>query len=235
MASIEPIKSRVKSSVNSKIRRGSRLVVPVLSLILINLLGGCVRSGAPLYTNKTAQGVVAGATSGAILGSFSGVGAPLGAAFGGAAGSVIGFEEQRRHPLSAQLQEALESHGVKVMSLGQTYRLVLPEKKLFAMDTPRMKNTAGPVLKLIVRYIAQYQTEAIRVAAYTDDRGLNRRNLALSREWARAVLDNLWQRGINARMMVAKGYGEYYPIADNHTAAGRNRNRRIEITFRTVV
>ena len=38
------------------------------------------------------------------------------------------------------------------------------------------------------------------------------------------------KRGVNAKRLIAKGYGEAKPIAPNTTEAGRSKNRRIEFT-----
>jgi OOP family OmpA-OmpF porin len=52
--------------------------------------------------------------------------------------------------------------------------------------------------------------------------------LKLSQRRAQSVLDYLQQHGVKDSL-IAKGYGENFPIADNKTEAGRVRNRRVEL------
>ena len=51
-------------------------------------------------------------------------------------------------------------------------------------------------------------------------------------ELTRAVADFLAQNGVDARRLTSIGYGATRPIADNATAEGRAKNRRIEFTVR---
>ena len=66
------------------------------------------------------------------------------------------------------------------------------------------------------------------VGGYTDSRGTDAINEPLSEARARAVVDHLVSRGIAASALTAKGYGSSKPVADNATAEGRAKNRRVE-------
>ncbi|MFT3807140.1 OmpA family protein [Arenimonas sp.] len=70
---------------------------------------------------------------------------------------------------------------------------------------------------------------SIRIVGYTDSQGDDAANLALSRQRAEAVKASLQSAGIAASRLGASGKGEADPVADNATAAGRARNRRVEI------
>lgn len=70
----------------------------------------------------------------------------------------------------------------------------------------------------------------LRIAGYTDSQGRDETNLALSQARAEAVLDALRARRVPVAGFEAVGYGEADPIADNATDAGREANRRIEMT-----
>ncbi|MBT8077757.1 MAG: OmpA family protein [Gammaproteobacteria bacterium] len=67
------------------------------------------------------------------------------------------------------------------------------------------------------------------IEGHTDSRGEEGMNLALSRARAIAVQNSLIDLGIDRDRLIAIGYGETRPIADNSTASGRERNRRIAI------
>jgi outer membrane protein OmpA-like peptidoglycan-associated protein len=70
----------------------------------------------------------------------------------------------------------------------------------------------------------------IRIEAHTDSQGADAANLALSQQRAEAVRAALAGAGIQAASMRAVGKGETAPVADNADAAGRARNRRVEIS-----
>jgi outer membrane protein OmpA-like peptidoglycan-associated protein len=69
----------------------------------------------------------------------------------------------------------------------------------------------------------------IKVEAHTDNVGEEDANEDLSSAQAKAVVDYLVSKGIDESRISKEGYGETMPIADNNTAAGRAKNRRIEI------
>ncbi len=67
------------------------------------------------------------------------------------------------------------------------------------------------------------------VSGYTDNKGDDKKNLKLSQDRAKAVMDYLTKKGIGSARLVAKGYGKDQPIASNDTDAGRQLNRRVEM------
>jgi len=69
----------------------------------------------------------------------------------------------------------------------------------------------------------------IEVQAHTDYKGSGEANLELSEQRALRVKAYLVTKGVNENQLTAKGYGESMPIADNKTAEGRARNRRVEL------
>jgi OOP family OmpA-OmpF porin len=91
----------------------------------------------------------------------------------------------------------------------------------------------------------QYQSEVQRVAEFmktapkttgeveghTDNVGSEKANVALSQRRADAVRDALIKLGVEASRLTAKGYGPSNPIADNKTADGRRKNRRVVVTI----
>lgn len=69
----------------------------------------------------------------------------------------------------------------------------------------------------------------LAVDGHTDNTGKAEKNLILSRQRAEAVKKYLVSKGIEENKIVATGYGQTVPVADNKTAAGRARNRRVEL------
>ncbi len=68
-----------------------------------------------------------------------------------------------------------------------------------------------------------------QVAGHTDDVGEASYNLWLSQRRANAVRTYLIARGVAGERLTAQGFGETQPVADNGSAAGRARNRRVEL------
>jgi OOP family OmpA-OmpF porin len=71
----------------------------------------------------------------------------------------------------------------------------------------------------------------MEIAGHTDAQGSEEGNRALSQARAEAVLLALQGRQVDVSGMVAKGYGETMPLAENETELGREFNRRIEFTL----
>jgi OOP family OmpA-OmpF porin len=80
---------------------------------------------------------------------------------------------------------------------------------------------------------ASPEISKIEVQAHTDYKGSGEANLKLSEKRASSVRDYLVSRGVSENRLVAKGYGESLPIADNKTAEGRAKNRRVELKIIT--
>lgn len=68
---------------------------------------------------------------------------------------------------------------------------------------------------------------ALEIGGHTDSRGATDMNKELSQERAAAVRQALLARGVDQAALIAIGYGEANPIADNKTDEGRAKNRRI--------
>ena len=72
---------------------------------------------------------------------------------------------------------------------------------------------------------------SLKLAGHTDNVGSDDANMKLSKDRAEAVKDYLVSKGANPSRIEATGYGETQPIASNKTAAGRQKNRRVEFTL----
>jgi outer membrane protein OmpA-like peptidoglycan-associated protein len=68
----------------------------------------------------------------------------------------------------------------------------------------------------------------IEISGHTDNTGNPVVNAKLSTERAKAVVDYLVKKGITKDRLTYLGFGSDQPIADNATAAGRAKNRRVE-------
>ena len=69
----------------------------------------------------------------------------------------------------------------------------------------------------------------LEVEGHTDSTGSDEFNQTLSEQRASTVREFLIQQGLSADAVTAKGFGKSSPVADNSTAAGRQKNRRVEL------
>jgi OOP family OmpA-OmpF porin len=69
----------------------------------------------------------------------------------------------------------------------------------------------------------------VEVAGHSDSVGKDSYNLALSQRRAESVRQYLIKKGVPADRLLARGYGETRPVADNATEEGRLKNRRVEL------
>jgi OmpA-OmpF porin, OOP family len=99
----------------------------------------------------------------------------------------------------------------------------------FASDSAEVPESMEPFLKTAAADLKQLKAgHVLEIAGYTDNTGDAALNLALSQKRAESVRQALIKYGADPDMLVAKGYGEANPIANNDTAEGRLKNRRIE-------
>lgn len=84
-------------------------------------------------------------------------------------------------------------------------------------------------LDKLVQLLTENPTIKIEISGHTDNAGKPSDNLALSNNRAKAVVSYLVSKNIAAARLIAKGYGETKPIADNKTESGRAQNRRTEM------
>jgi outer membrane protein OmpA-like peptidoglycan-associated protein len=94
-----------------------------------------------------------------------------------------------------------------------------------------IKPKSFPLLDEVAQALTDNPTIKVRVEGHTDSRGGDAFNLKLSRGRANSVRTYLIAKGIAADRMVAEGYGESVPVADNRTTAGRDQNRRVEFVI----
>ncbi|WP_209426042.1 OmpA family protein [Pararhodobacter sp. SW119] len=109
---------------------------------------------------------------------------------------------------------------------------VLAARKItFAPGSAQLDSDSRAVLDEIAEILRECGELPLEVAGHTDSQGRAETNQRLSQERAEAVINGLLERRVLVAGMVAQGYGQDNPIADNATAAGREANRRIEISL----
>jgi len=99
----------------------------------------------------------------------------------------------------------------------------------FATDSHELEAQSFEELNAWASFIKGSKEIVVEVGGYTDNVGDAEYNKILSEKRAAAVVAYLQGRGVEAGRMTSVGYGEEHPVADNATAEGRAKNRRVEI------
>ena len=112
---------------------------------------------------------------------------------------------------------------------GCTIVSVVLEGVQFESNSSELTAGSSESLDKAVAAMNEYDTLRIEIHAHTDSMGEAAYNQQLSEKRANSVRDYMISKGIAANRMVAKGYGETEPVADNGTRDGRAKNRRVEL------
>ncbi|RZL48900.1 MAG: OmpA family protein [Variovorax sp.] len=99
----------------------------------------------------------------------------------------------------------------------------------FDFDKSVLKPEGRAKLDDLVSKIRDVNLEVIIAVGHTDSVGTDAYNQRLSVRRAEAVKAYLVTKGIERNRVYTEGKGEKQPVADNRTAAGRAKNRRVEI------
>lgn len=112
-----------------------------------------------------------------------------------------------------------------------TEKTIRLEGANFATGSSRLLPGAGAKLDEVVNAARQAPEIGITVTGYTDSTGNAQSNVKLSQARADAVKAYLTGKGVAASRITTDGKGVADPIADNGSAEGRAKNRRVEIRY----
>lgn len=136
--------------------------------------------------------------------------------------------------LHEALYELVESGYAQLQIDGDWLEIELNSGLLFPSGSSSPTNAAKDILQVIYQVIAD-ASNYIRVRGYTDNQAIETEifssNWELSVFRATAILRILEELTVNPARMAIEGYGQYYPNADNSTATGRAKNRRVVIAI----
>ena len=186
-------------------------------------------------TSNATKGAAIGAAVGAVLGIATSKdkkdrkeralkGAGIGAIAGGGVGYYMDVQE-------AKLRQQLENTGVSVTRDGENIILNMPSNITFEVNKSEVKPNFAEVLYSVSLVLKEYKSTMIEVAGHTDSSGSESYNQMLSQQRASAVTNVLVRDGVEPVRIDTVGYGESRPIASNATPAGRQQNRRVELTL----
>ena len=107
-------------------------------------------------------------------------------------------------------------------------KIELKQKIFFDTDKSTIQPRSFALLDEVGSVLRSRPTMTVRIEGHTDSRGTRAHNMKLSAARAASVRQHLMGLGIDPARMDAQGYGPDQPIETNKTAAGREKNRRVE-------
>jgi outer membrane protein OmpA-like peptidoglycan-associated protein len=201
-------------------------------------LGGCQTLDPYTQESKTSnatKGATIGAIAGAVVGLASGDDAVerrqramIGAGVGALAGGSVGYYMDKQE---AELRAQLQGTGVSVTRTGDNITLNMPGNVTFATNSSDLSPAFFNVLGSVGKVLNKYDQTVVEVAGHTDSSGSDAYNQSLSERRAQSVAEYLKGQQINSERLITIGLGETMPVASNSTDAGKQANRRVEITM----
>jgi outer membrane protein OmpA-like peptidoglycan-associated protein len=152
----------------------------------------------------------------------------VGAGLGAIAGAGVGTYQDRQE---AKLRAELDRTGVSVTRIGDNITLNMPGNVTFATNSADLNANFFEVLNSVALVVNEYNQTVIEVAGHTDSVGSDADNQSLSDRRAGAVASYLGTRSVRTDRIITVGEGERRPVATNDTDAGRQQNRRVELTL----
>jgi len=142
--------------------------------------------------------------------------------------------------LESQLADEIRSGAIVVENVGGELKVKLNDEILFSSGETELTAQGQEVLRRLAQSLTSLEEGLIEVGGHTDSTPVSDRirerfatNWELSANRATNVVRFLQDEcNIPGRRLAAVGYGQFRPVANNRSATGRGRNRRIEFTLR---
>lgn len=141
---------------------------------------------------------------------------------------LMGDARVEATPLDLSRREAMPA-GLNAMP---AHAAVLPLIRIpFGDDGSELEPQVTGSLDRVSDFLVENPSRTAILEGFTDNRGSEEYNRALSQRRADSVKRYLVGRSVPAEHLSSAGRGENAPVADNDSAAGRKQNRRVEITL----
>jgi len=138
-----------------------------------------------------------------------------------------------QHRLESEMRAALESRDIAISELQGKLTVTIVDRILFDSGDATVKPEGMQVLDQVAKVLARFSNRQVQVFGHTDNVPIRVRfpsNWELSTARAVAAVRYLTEKaGVEPKRLSAVGCGEFQPIADNATAEGRAKNRRIAL------
>lgn len=122
----------------------------------------------------------------------------------------------------------MRDYHMRQTRYGATFDL---QDVLFETGSAALRPVALERLRPLAGYLDSNPDVQVRIDGHTDSVGNDAANQLLSERRAISVRSALREMGLDRGRFVVEGHGEAMPVASNGTAAGRQLNRRVEVTL----
>ena len=139
-----------------------------------------------------------------------------------------GISDARDHCPSTPAGQPVDENGCPIL-FQKGARTVVLRGVTFQTGKATLTPSARAVLRDIATQLVENPEYRVQISGHTDNTGTRAANLRLSLARARTVETFLEANGVPLRQVSSKGFGPDVPIASNKTAAGRAKNRRVEL------
>ncbi|MGW5877882.1 OmpA family protein [Nocardiopsis terrae] len=130
------------------------------------------------------------------------------------------------------ISDSLEDDQTGRTESGDEVSIILSSDVLFDTNSSNLSDQAQEILEQVAQEIDDASSSIVSVDGYADNTGGENINVPLSKARAESVESTLKEiitrEGVKFEV---KGHGSAEPIADNTTKEGRERNRRVSVTF----
>ncbi|PPQ27864.1 OmpA family protein [Rhodopila globiformis] len=148
-------------------------------------------------------------------------------------------QNQQLQSQVTQQQQQIATQQQQISRLQGAIKYTVNSDLLFPSGGYHMSAAGKRIIAKLAQRLASTQENKLVVNGYTDNAPIGPRlkqegitsNEELSQKRAEDVMQFLISQGVKPDMVSAKGWGEASPVASNDTAAGRAKNRRVEITL----
>jgi chemotaxis protein MotB len=153
---------------------------------------------------------------------------------------LIKQEQAELEDLKKKIDAYIDKNGLTTdleTKLNMSQLLItISDNALFAPAQARIKPESEELAAAIATMLTQYPNYDVIVAGHTDDTPINnsqfRSNWDLSAMRAIRFLDVMLEnKSLDRKRFSAVGFGEYHPVATNDSAAGKAKNRRVEVSI----
>ncbi|MBN1572343.1 MAG: OmpA family protein [Deltaproteobacteria bacterium] len=150
--------------------------------------------------------------------------------------------EKTYNALIEEMQKEINDGQIEITTLKEELTVNVLDKVLFDSGRTEIKPEGLKVLKRVGDILKEVEGKLIVVEGHTDNVPITNpavkrkypTNWELSTARATTVVRYLQEEvGIDPKRLIATGYSEYRPVADNKTDEGKSRNRRIEIILKS--
>lgn len=128
------------------------------------------------------------------------------------------------------IKGTIENKGCPVIAKEDIVKITLIAGKIyFETGSDKLKLISNSSLDDLVVILKRYEAVNLSIEGHTDNVGDDAYNMDLSQKRTVSVKQYLVSKGISEARLTAKGFGETMPVADNTKAAGKAKNRRVEL------